>query len=305
MRDEPVDALLVHPRALDALGPARRRADEQHVALADQLVGAGLVEDHTRVGDARHRERETARDVGLDHAGDHVDRRPLRRDHEVDTHGARHLGDATHAGFDVPGRHHHQVVQLVDDDEDVRQALESTTRHGVGLVRRRKVATIEGCVVPGDVAHTGVGEQLVTQVHLAHGPVERVGRLLRVGHDRREQVRQLVVATELDALGVDEDHAYLVGCGAHQDRRDDRVDAARFPGAGRTRDQEVGHGGEIEHHRLTRDVAPQSDLERMRGLPGVVGGEEVAQRHKLALPVRHLDADRAPPRDGGEDAHVG
>src|SRR5262249_62408856 len=42
---EPVDALHVDPCALDALGPARRRADEQHVALTDQLVGAGLVED--------------------------------------------------------------------------------------------------------------------------------------------------------------------------------------------------------------------------------------------------------------------
>src|SRR5215831_17491288 len=44
--DEPVDALLVDPRALDAPRPTRRRGDEQHVALTDQLVGARLVEDH-------------------------------------------------------------------------------------------------------------------------------------------------------------------------------------------------------------------------------------------------------------------
>ena len=34
-------------------------------------------------------------------------------------------------------------------------------------------------------------------------------------------------------------------------------------------------------------------------------GEHVAERDELALPVRHLDADRAAPRDRGEDAHVG
>src|SRR5262249_51909050 len=40
--DDLADALLVDPRPLDALGPARRGGDEQHVALADELVGAGL-----------------------------------------------------------------------------------------------------------------------------------------------------------------------------------------------------------------------------------------------------------------------
>ena len=33
--------------------------------------------------------------------------------------------------------------------------------------------------------------------------------------------------------------------------------------------------------------------------------EHVAQRHELALLVRHLHADRAAPGDRGEDAHVG
>ena len=33
--------------------------------------------------------------------------------------------------------------------------------------------------------------------------------------------------------------------------------------------------------------------------------EDVAEGDELALPVRDLDADRAAPRDRGEDAHVG
>ena len=77
--------------------------------------------------------------------GDDVDRRALGGDDEVDADGAGHLGDAHDGVLDVAGRHHHQVVQLVDDDEDERQRLR---RLGlvveVGLVVDRRVLLAEG-----------------------------------------------------------------------------------------------------------------------------------------------------------------
>src|SRR5262245_43249721 len=97
VRDDFADALLVDPRSLDALRPARAGGEEQHVALSDQLLRAGLVEDDARVREAAHREREPARHVRLDHAGDDVDRGALRRDDEVDPDGTRHLRDAADA----------------------------------------------------------------------------------------------------------------------------------------------------------------------------------------------------------------
>ena len=57
--------------------------------------------------------------------------------------GARHLRDAADARLDVARSHHHQVVELVDDDEDVRQALVALPRHRVGVVGRREVAAVE------------------------------------------------------------------------------------------------------------------------------------------------------------------
>ena len=200
--------------------------------------------------------------VGLDHAGDDVDRRPLRRDHEVDADGPRHLRDAADARLDVACGHHHEVVELVDDDHDERQALVALAGVGIGLVLGRQLAAVEHRVVAGDVAHTDLGEQLVAHVHLAHGPVERVRRLLRVGDDLGEQVREVVVGAELDPLGVDEDEAHLVGRVAHQQRRDDRVDAAGLARAGRARDEHVRERGDVEHHRLARDVAAEADAER-------------------------------------------
>ena len=176
--------------ALDALGDARRgRAEQQHVALADEALGAGLVEDDPAVGEARHGEGEAGRDVGLDDAGDDVDRRALGGDHQVDADGAGHLGDAADRLLDVAGRHHHEVVELVDHDEDVRAG--AGTRPAPRRVSGStfELAAVERGVVAVDVADADLGEQVVATLHLLHRPGERVGRLLRVGDDLGEQVR--------------------------------------------------------------------------------------------------------------------
>ena len=98
----------------------RTHRKEQRVALADELLGTRLVEDDPAVGEARGGERQPARHVGLDETGDDVDARPLRREHEVDPDRARHLGDPADRVLDVTRRDHHQVGELVDDDEEIR-----------------------------------------------------------------------------------------------------------------------------------------------------------------------------------------
>ena len=122
--DDALDLGLGDPRALhaDRLGRAHRQ--EQRVALADQLVGTRLVEDDARVGDARDREREARRHVRLDEARDHVDRGPLRGQHQVDARGAGELRDAHDRVLDVARRHHHEVGELVDHDQQVGVRLE-------------------------------------------------------------------------------------------------------------------------------------------------------------------------------------
>ena len=111
-----------------------RRADrrEEHVALAQQRLGAVLVEDHARVGLRGHRERDPRRDVRLDHAGDDVDARGLRGEHEVDADRAGLLGEADDRVLDVGRRDHHQVGELVDDAQDVRQRLVAALGRGSG-----------------------------------------------------------------------------------------------------------------------------------------------------------------------------
>ncbi len=100
------------------LGAAVR---EQHVAVAQQGLGARLVEDGARVDLRGHLQRDPAGEVGLDEAGDDVDRRPLGGEDQVQAGGARLLGEARDRGLDVLGGDHHQVGELVDDDDDVGQ----------------------------------------------------------------------------------------------------------------------------------------------------------------------------------------
>ena len=119
--DDQRDLLLAHVGALDALEARRAERLEEHVALAEQALGAGRVEDDAAVGLARDREGDPGGDVRLDHPGDHVHGRPLRGEHEVDADGAGLLREADDRVLDLLRRDHHQVGELVDDDEQVRE----------------------------------------------------------------------------------------------------------------------------------------------------------------------------------------
>ncbi len=195
----------------------------------------------------RHRERDPAREVGLDQAGDDVDRRALRGEDHVDAGGARLLGEPDDRVLDVLALAHHQVGQLVDHDDDVGQPVGGV---GAGLVERL------------DVAGGRAREPAVAVLHLAHGPLERGLGPLGLGDHRHQQVGQPVVARELDPLEVHQDHPGVVGGGVAQQARDQRVDHHALARARGARDQQVGHLGEVDGHRLAGDVAAEGERER-------------------------------------------
>ena len=225
--------------------------------------------------------------VRLDHAGDHVDRRPLRREHEVDADGARLLGEADDRVLDGLRRHHHQVGELVDHDEQVRQRL--------------LAARLEGPVRLGQVAGADDREALVAALHLGDDVLQHRRRLLRIRDDRRQEMRDRLVVVELDPLRVDQDHPHLVRRRAQQDRREQGVDAARLARAGRAGDQEVRHAREVGPDGVARDVLAEPHRERAR-LAGHVA-EDVAERDEFAargsVPRRRRPACRGSARGCG------
>ena len=93
----------------------------EHVALAQQLLGAHLAQDGAAVDLRGHLEGDAGREIGLDRAGDDVDRRALRRHDQMDAGGARHLRQTLDRAFDLLAGDHHQVGHFVDDDHDIGQ----------------------------------------------------------------------------------------------------------------------------------------------------------------------------------------
>src|SRR6185437_13295550 len=88
----------------------------EHVALAEELLGTLLAQNSAAVDLGGDLEGYAGREVGLDGAGDDVNRRTLSRQDDVDAGSARHLRQPLDGAFDVLAGDHHQVRHLVDND---------------------------------------------------------------------------------------------------------------------------------------------------------------------------------------------
>ncbi len=203
--------------------------------------------------------------------------------------GAGHLGQPADRFLHLVACHHHEVCQLVDDDQDVRQWL----RQFLALVLRRTPLVQHGPDVPVvlvDVPHPLSRERLVAFFHLAHGPPQGVGGLLGIDDHGGQQVGNILVHPQLEPLGVDHDQPHVVRGGAIEDAREHRVQANRLARARRARDEEVGHRGQVGHVGLAVDRLAKGERQ-LRGGPGVdVGLEQLPERDLLPLEVGNLDA---------------
>ena len=227
--------------------PARQ---EQHVPPTEKALGAVHVEDRPRVHLARDLEGDARGEVRFDHAGDHVDGRPLRRDDEMDADGARHLREARDGVFDLAARDEHEIRELVDHHDDVRQRL------GTFVLS-------EAPVVAVDVARAARREQPVAVLHLLHEPEERLRRfLLDLGHHRHQEVRDARVSRQFQHLRIDEHEPEFVRPAAQEETGEHGVDARALPRTRRAGDQEVRHLREVRRDGSSGGVVSERQRER-------------------------------------------
>ncbi len=116
---------------------------------------------------------------------------------------ARLLREARDQFLDLLADDHHHVGEFVDDDDDVRQRLQrlrgQVRLRGIRTEQRieQRLAGVVGVlhllVEAGEIAHADRGHDLVAPLHLGDAPAQRVGGLLHVGDDRREQVRNALI----------------------------------------------------------------------------------------------------------------
>ena len=246
----------------------------------------------------------------------------LRRGDEMDAGRARHLRKALHRRFDVLAGDHHQVGHLVDDHDDIGHRIvihllllvdgAAGCAVEAGLHRARQHLALgfglqDAGIVALDVAHAELRHALVALLHLAHRPFERDHRLLRVGHDRREQMRDAVIDRQLEHLRIDHDEFALVGRQPVEQRQDHGVDADRLARAGGAGDEKMRHARQVGDDRLAADILAERKPKPRLGVLEVRGLEQLAQQHDLAPVVGKLDADGVAARDhgdaGGDRAH--
>ena len=274
----------------------------QHIALADQLFRAGRIQNDTGFDLAGYCKRDTRRDICLHDTGDNVSRRTLCCYNKVHACGSRLLRDTADGVLDFLGSDHHQVGQLIDDDDDLRQHLILLRMTVLGLLCFGLFGTHE-VVIADQIAHLMVREQLVAAFHLTDRPVERTGGLFRVGNDRNQQVRNAVVVAQLDHLRVHHDEADLLRRGLVQQRNQHGVDAHRLTGAGGAGNQHVRHLGNVTDDRLAGDVLANGKGQAAFRIRERRRADTLADKDGIDRLVRHLDADRDLIRDR-RDTHV-
>jgi hypothetical protein len=154
-------------------------------------------------------------------------------------------------------------------------------------------------VVAVDVAHAHLGHLAIAFLHLAHDPFQRDDRLLGVGHDGAQEMRDAVIDAEFQHLRVDHDQPAFLGRQLVEQAQDHGVDRHRFARPGGARDQEVGHLGEVGDHRVAADILAQRQRQAHASRRRSRGAQDLAQHHLLAVLVGQFDPDHGPARHGG------
>ena len=254
------------------------------------------------------------------------------------------------------GAHHHEVGELVDHDDDVRQLVRrrlavcrlllraaiaaeisarissSTTppasrtasslaATSTSRARRRRprrslifLASMLGrrvgellvdlLVVRRDVAHAHLREQIVAALHLLDGPAQREVRLLRIGHDRQQQVRDALVDRELEHLRVDHDHPHVFGRAVKSSEEIIALTATDLPEPVVPATSRCGICARSTTAGPPSMSLPSAIGSLRVGLAERLVDEDLLQEHLLARLVRHLDADRGLARNRRDDAHA-
>ncbi len=224
----------------------------------------------------------------------------------MDSDRARLLRQHRQRRLDLGLHRHHEIGELVDDDDDVGNdsslVLELLERHFVSLRVLELLSFVDLAVEILDVARAIRGQQLVAILHLEHRPLEHGGGVTIVGDDLVPQVRKNIVNRELDHFRIDHQEAQRRRRVAINEARDQRVDADRFSRSRRSGDQQVGHFRQIGDDRPALEILPERDRQgRANGLE-FARLDQLTERHHLGGRIWDFDADGAPARNRRDDA---
>ena len=202
---------------------------------------------------------DAGRDVGFNDAGDDGGARGLRGDDQVNASGAGFGGEDGDVIFHFGGGDLHKIGELIDDHDDVGEAIRQRFLGGGGRGSRgfpafhlrgevellNSVRDSNTGVESGDIPDPCLGHVTVTFLHFDNHPAESEKNFLGFGNDGDNKVRQAIVNLEFDYFGINEDEAKIIWAKAVEKAEEKSVNADRFSGAGRAGDEGVGKIGQI------------------------------------------------------------
>ena len=154
------------------------------------------------------------------------------------------------------------------------------------------MALFERAVVLLDVADAALRQQLQPPLHFARGVAQHVRRDLRVGDHRREQVRNVFVEAQFQALRVDQHQFQFVRRGLVEHAHQQGIEEHALAGAGRSGDQQVRHLRQIGGANAADQVLAERKRQLRRRMRELRRFDHLAQRDRFAVRVGHFDADR-------------
>ena len=204
------------------------------------------------------------------------------------------LRKAGNVVFQVFLHHHHEVSQLVNNDDDVRQ-LE---RNRLGVVEIKLILLIlagkshlvlclalnlaghslNGSIVDGgilfllrlingavvlavvevlEVTHAHLTEQAVATLHFIHSPAQRTNHTARLSHHRANEMRQFAVRLHFHHLGIHQNKLQLLRAELIEHGKNHAVDAHGLTGTRGTGHQRMRHGSKVTDNRVAVHILTQ------------------------------------------------
>ena len=183
------------------LGGSRRK--EQHVPVSQKTFRAIGINDGPGIDSRRYLKRQAGREVSLDDTSKHIHRRPLSGQNKMDSGSPGHLRQPRQGDFHITGCHHHQIRQLINDDNNKRKLF------GFYAIRAG-FCFFHFQVELGDVSGLVFGEKLVAPLHFPNRPEQGVGGLFNVRNYRRNQMGNAIIQGKFDAFGINHDQLDLI-----------------------------------------------------------------------------------------------
>ena len=156
-----------------------------------------------------------------------------------------------------------------------------------------------------DIAHAASGQHFQPPLHLARRIPQDVRCHFRIGHHGRQKVRNVRIKSQFELLRVDENELQFFRRRLVQHAHQQGIDKHALARSRRAGNQQVRHLRQVGCANPADKIFAQRHRELRRRMAEFGRLDDVAQRNRLAMRIRHFDPDRGFPGDALDQDRLG